>query len=121
MFLSLSSSANMVVQFITVLFVFLFVLAVTYITTRWIAGYHKGRAFNRNIEVLDACKIAPNKSIQIVKAGEKYLVIGIGKDTVTMLTELTKEEIPTADHREQYPLNFKEMLERAKNMKMKKK
>lgn len=38
-------------------------------------------------------KLTPNKYIQIVEAGEVYLVIAIGKDEVTMLAQLTKEQL----------------------------
>lgn len=72
----------------------------------------------RNITVIETFKLTTNKYIQIVKAGEKYLVIGIAKDTITMLTELSEEEIQFAE--EAGPTKFQDILEKAKGMKQKK-
>ena len=73
-------------QLMTVLIIFLIVLAMTYLTTRWIANYQKEYNINHNIEVIETFKLTTNKYIQIVKAGDKYLVIGICKDSITMLS-----------------------------------
>lgn len=84
-------------QLFCVFLIFLFVLAVTYFTTRFIGQYQKTQAFNRNIEVIETFRIANNKYLQIVRAADKYLVIAVCKDTVTMLAELsgdTVEKLP---------------------------
>lgn len=91
--LSISSGLASFFRLIGVLLIFLFVLAVTYATTRWIAQYQQGIAANRNIQVIETFRIGNNKFIQIVQVGEKYLVISVCKDTVNLLTELTEEEL----------------------------
>lgn len=80
-------------QFMEVILIFIFVLAVTYFVTRWIAKYQKISTVNNNLKIIETCRIANNKYLQIVKAGEKYLVIAVSKDSVTMLTEIDKEQI----------------------------
>ena len=80
-------------QLIGVLVSFVFVLLLTYLTTKWIANYQKGHSYNRNLKVIETLKLTNNKYIQIVQVGEVYLVIAIGKDEVTMLTELSKEQL----------------------------
>jgi len=102
-------------QFITVLLIFVVVLGITVLTTKWIANYQKQQNVNENIEVIETTRIANNKYIQIVRAGEKYLVIAVCKDTVTMLSEIQKEML-----REREPMqsfHFKEFLDRAVNKK----
>ncbi|WP_177205639.1 flagellar biosynthetic protein FliO [Acetitomaculum ruminis] len=79
-------------QFIQVLFIFVVVLALTYFTTRWLANYQKKNLVDSEIEVLDMGRLTANKYIQVVKVGDRYLVLGISKDEITMLTELTSEE-----------------------------
>ncbi len=93
MFLANTSKVESVGQFITVLILFLFVLLLTYYTTRWVAGVQKGKISCNNLEVIDTHKITPNKYVQIIRVGEKYIAIAICKDTITMLTELSKEEL----------------------------
>lgn len=80
-------------QLIGVLFIFLFVLLVTYFVTKWIAGYQKQQLHNRNLQIVETLKVSPNKYIQIVKAGEEYLVVGMGKDEMVLLTKLSKTQV----------------------------
>lgn len=70
MLLSVTTKVDGYLQFMTVLILFVFVLAITYLVTRWIANYQKGRAGLGNLEIIETCRVAPNKYIQIVKAGE---------------------------------------------------
>ena len=79
-------------QLIGVLLVFLFVLAITYFTTRWIAQYQQGVMKSRNIQVVEAFRVNNTKFIQIMRVGTKYLVISVCKDTINVLAELTEEE-----------------------------
>lgn len=101
-------------QFLTVLILFVFVLGITWVTTRWIANYQKGRALSGNLEVVETMRITGNKFLQIVRAGKKYLVIAVGKDEIHMLTELAEDEVTTLkEHNTQNP-DFKSILEKLK-------
>lgn len=107
-------------QLLGVLLIFVFVLAITYFTTKWIAGYQKSRSFNKNLKVIETLRLTQNKYIQIVEAGEIYLVIGVGKDEITMLTTLTKEQLKDLDTYEvtkqkEAGENFQEILNRLKD------
>lgn len=95
MVLSASGSGGIgnFVQLLGVLFVFLLVLGLTYFTTKWIASYQKGHSCNKNLKVVETLKLTTNKYIQIIEAGNVYLVIGIGKDEITFLTTLTREQL----------------------------
>ena len=93
MMLSGVSTMDGYLQFITVLLLFLFVLAITYVATRWIAGYQKTRSTGCNIEVIETARIATNKYLQLVRAGSKYLLIAVGKDEIHMLAELSEDEL----------------------------
>ena len=116
-----SSTLNSVFDLLTVLFIFAVVIVLTFLTTRFIAGYQKGKSAGRNFEVLESCRVTSNKYLQIVRAGKKYLVIGIGKDEIHVLAELSEEEITMpAGQAETGMLSFKEMLDKAKHMKDKK-
>ncbi len=113
-----TSSFESFLQLIGVLFIFIFILVITYAATKWIAGYQKGHSFNKNLKVIETLKITTNKYIQIIEAGDEYLVIAIGKDEVTLLTKLTKEQMRELPP-EELPIglpaeNFKEILDRFK-------
>ena len=94
MLLSLTSSGvDSIVQLITVVIIFLFVLVLTYSATRFTAELQKGKMSRANIDVIETLKIAPTKYIQIVKIGEKYFSYVICKDTVTLLGELSEDDV----------------------------
>jgi flagellar protein FliO/FliZ len=106
-----------IVQLITVLLIFIFVLVLAYFTARLTAGVQKGKLKGSNIEVLETIKIAQNKYIQIVRVGEKYFSYIVCKDTVTLLGELDKNEIPDVESTKNVPtpnVKFKEVFDRLK-------
>ncbi|MGN0290530.1 MAG: flagellar biosynthetic protein FliO [Lachnospiraceae bacterium] len=114
-----TSSFSSFMQLLGVLLIFVFVLIITYFTTKWIAGYQKSKSFNKNLRIIETLRLAQNKYIQIIEAGEVYLVVGIGKDEITMLTTLTKEQLNDIDTYEvtkqtEAGENFQEILNKLK-------
>ena len=93
MILALTDRAESFTQFLTVILIFLLVLGLTYLTTRFVGNYQKIRNVNRNFEVIETLKITNGKYLQIVRVGEKYVVIGIGKDSITNICELSPDDI----------------------------
>lgn len=96
-----ASSLESFFRLVGILLVFIFVLIITYVCTRWIARYQKGVTANRNIRVIETFRITNNKFIQIVEVGKVYLAIAVCKDTVTVLCQLKEEELdwkPDPEH-----------------------
>ena len=52
-------------QLITVLLAFVFVLALTLWTTRWIAKYQKGQKAGQNIDVVETCPMAMENTYRL--------------------------------------------------------
>lgn len=112
-----SGQVDSFVQFVTVLLLFLVVLVITYGVTRWISGIQKTQMVGRNMEIVDTMRISSSKYLQIVRAGDKYLVIAVCKDTVTMLAEIPGDSLVLQDNaqmRGNQP-GFREILEKIKN------
>ncbi len=112
-----SGQVDSFVQFVTVLLLFLVVLVITYGVTRWISGIQKTQMVGRNMEIVDTMRISSSKYLQIVRAGEKYLVIAVCKDTVTMLAEIPGDSLVLQDNIQMSgsQMGFREILERIKN------
>lgn len=108
----LTGRSDSYAQFITVLIIFVLVLGVTALITKWIANYQKQQSANCNIEVIETTRIANNKYVQIVRVGDTYMAIAVCKDTVTMLGEVSREQLKDLEHI-QRNVGFKELLERA--------
>lgn len=84
-------------QLITVLVVFVVVLSITALVTKYIARYQKAQSSGSNIEVLETIQIAAGKYIQLIRLGDTYAAIAVCKDTVTMLCQVPKEQIARRD------------------------
>lgn len=102
-------------QFMVVLIIFACVLALTYFVTRWISGYQKNQRAGTNIELIESAPLATNKHIQIVRIGKKYVALSVCKDTVTLLTELSEDEIVIQQTGATSMTSFKEIISRVKN------
>lgn len=112
----LTGGTDSYAQFITVLVVFVLVLGVTALVTRWIANYQKQQNVNVNVEVIETTRIANNKYIQIVRLGETYVAIAVCKDTVTQLCEIPEDQLKKSKPGQGSLLRsagFKEFLDRA--------
>ncbi|MCM1025683.1 MAG: flagellar biosynthetic protein FliO [Roseburia sp.] len=107
----LTGTTDVYAQFITVLIVFVLVLALTALVTKWIAGYQKQQSANTNIEVMETARIANNKYIQIVRIGESYAAIAVCRDTVTLLGIISGEELKTGSQSQGF--SFRDFLEKA--------
>lgn len=115
MLLTISNDMNSFLQFCTVLFIFVLVLGITWVATKWIAHVQNGQtAHSTNIEVIETYRLTANKYIQIVRTGEKYFAVAICKDTVTMLTEIPAEQIHLPDKSAGTMPDFKKIFEMAK-------
>ena len=88
-----SSTLKNIGQLCSVLFIFIFVLFLTYFVTKWIAGYQQSQMFHKNLRIVETMKLTTNKYIQIIEVGDVYLVLGISKDHVETLAELTKDQL----------------------------
>ena len=117
----MTSGLDSVIQFITVLFIFVFVLGVTYFTTRYIAGIQKDKYKTGNMEVIETLRISNNKYLQIVRAGNKYFCMAVCKDTVTMLGEVQEDELVFRDNNANGGTDFKAILEGFKQKQSEKK
>lgn len=105
-----------IVQLFTVILIFIFVLALTYFTTKFTAKLQMGGYQNANVEIIETYKIAPTKYIQVVRIGEKYFSYVVCKETVTLLGELTKDDITDfrKEDKNAAVLSFKDIFEKFK-------
>ena len=110
----LTGSASSYAEFIAVLVIFVLVLGITALTTKWIAGYQKQQSANSNIEVIETSRLTNNKYLQIIRVGETYMVIAVCKDTVTMLGEIPGEQLKNTEFTNSNSgSGFRELLDKA--------
>lgn len=116
----LLTSLDSFVQLMTALLIFAFVLVLTYFTTKFTAGFQKEKMRSPNVEVIDTFKLSNTKLIQIIRTGDHYYSVIACKDTVTLLGELSPEEVKLQESGLGKTMSFQEILDKAKNLKQKK-
>jgi flagellar biosynthetic protein FliO len=69
------------------------VLALAYVSMAALKRYTAGSVSQRGtiLEVLDSTTLGPNRSVYVVRAGEKRLILGVTQNQITALGELTEE------------------------------
>ena len=81
-------------QLIWVLILFVLVLLLTLLTTRFLAKYQRGQMQgSQNLRIIETMCVSANGYIQIIEAGDVYLVIAVSKDHIEKLAELTKDQL----------------------------
>lgn len=97
--------------------VLILILVATYYVTRFVAKQTGGRMNARNIHVIETMKISPTKYIQLIEVAGKYLAIAVSKDQVTMLTEVSGEDIVMPEDGPESGLSFSEIMNKIKKSK----
>lgn len=110
-----SSGWGSFLQLVGLVFLLIIILIATYYTTRLVGGIKQNQLKNSNFKVIDAWRISPNKAVQIVKIGDKYIVLGIGKDTINYITELDEAEVLIRENNASEKLSFRQILEKLRN------
>lgn len=88
-----SSTLQNVLSLIAMLVVFALILVAVHYTTKWMAKSGTIQSGTKNIQVIETYRIAPNKYIQIVRVGTKYVAIAVGKEEISPLTELEESDL----------------------------
>jgi len=83
-----SASADVLGQFFYILLVLAIVILLFLLIARWFASMrYAGRG--KNLRVMESCGVAPQSSVQIVRAGERIFLLGVTKDNISVLAEIT--------------------------------
>lgn len=105
-----SSTMDNALQLFGLILMFCFVLAATYLTSRFVGRSKLGQLRNKNFKVIETYKVAPNKFLQLIKMGSKYVVVSIGKDEVRFITELSEEDVLLPMDNEQQGMKFSDFI-----------
>lgn len=85
-------STSLILNFIKMIFALLFVLALIYLLLHFLKRRNKMFQNLHVLENLGGISVGQNKSIQLVRIGEKVYVVGVGEN-VEMIQELTDQEV----------------------------
>ncbi len=101
-------------QMTGLVFMLIIILIAAYFTSRLVANVKLGQLKKSNFQVIDAYRISANKVLQIVKIGNKYVVLGIGKDSINYITELEEAEVIFREFNQGEKQTFKQIMDKLK-------
>ena len=110
----LNSTGASIIQFISVILIFIFVLLITALATKWIANYQKDKMPGENIVIAETKRIAQNKIITIVRIGDRYFALAVGKDEANLIAEISPDSLQFTQTGGEH-FSFKELLSKLKN------
>ena len=94
--LALASTLDSILTLLWLLICVLAIAALAYLFTRYVAGRGAGvlgmSGGNERFKVLARLSLGREQSVALVRAGERYLLLGVSPSRMTLLAELTQEE-----------------------------
>lgn len=98
-------------SFVKMIFALILILGLIYIMLKFINRRHQLFQQTQSLENLGGISVGQNKSIQIIRVGSKFYLIGVG-DNVQLLKEIEDEAMKEALRNKQVeePLSFKQWL-----------
>jgi flagellar protein FliO/FliZ len=86
---------NVVGRFLYIVVLVLFVVLLAYFTTKLLVAARSGRlrSTKRDLEVIESIGVSQQAWVSIIRAGSRYILLGITKENITLLSELDKETL----------------------------
>lgn len=109
-------------RFLSLIFVFIVVLAVTYYVTRWVGNFQKERYTKGNIQIIEARQIGQNKFIYVAKIGNDYFALSSGKENFSVIGKIDEAGLTLPEESKESDTNklhepFLAVLQKVKNAK----
>lgn len=83
-----SSTFGMIGQFFLLVIVFIAIIMLAYFSTKWIASFRMGMRKNSAIKMISSMPLGGSNSLQLIKVGERYFLIGVSKEQITYIAEI---------------------------------
>lgn len=87
------NSVQSLFELLGIILIFVIVLVVCYYTTKFVAGRQLVQKKIGNFEIIETYALSQNKYLQLIRMGNKYIVISVAKDTINYITEIAEDEV----------------------------
>ena len=109
------SSTESILKLIGLIILCILIIAASYYVTRLIGTSKAGTFKSTNFRPIDAYRLSPNKYLQLIRIGSRYVVIAVCKDSVSFVCELKEDEVTTVTSDPGKMVSFKDIF--AKSLK----
>jgi len=85
-----------ILDLLVTLLVFLAVILLAWLAARWLMRrmYGPGATGGGRIRVVERVPLEPRKTLYLLEAGEKYLLVGATDHEIRVLAEFTRDQLP---------------------------
>lgn len=78
--------------------IYIFILCIVvfvgaYYTSRLLGNYQLNNKKLSNLKILEVISVGPQKTIQLIKVGNEFILVGVTKDKITFLKEVSEANI----------------------------
>lgn len=116
-----SSTVEMLGQFFFLIIIFIIILILAFYSTKFIANAKIKSTKNNNMRIVESMGIGFQHTIQLLKVGNKYLVISVSKDKVEFIAEIDEKSIDINEdvrvENKEFETYFKEIIQNLKKKK----
>ena len=94
----ISTSSNSIWKLLGLILLCAVIVVACYYTTRFIGRKSQGiqgGGSGKNIRALETFRVTQNKYLQLIKCGDKYLLISVTKDNISLVSEIDGESLLT--------------------------
>ena len=91
----LQNPLSVVLSLVVGLVLFVLVLFLAWLCTRWLGGYYRARgAQGGSIRVLERTVIGPDRTLMVVRVGERVLLLGVSPQNISLVGEISPDAYP---------------------------
>lgn len=99
--------------FLSLIFAFALILGLAYVTTKIVASANFKKYKNKNMRLLEGMQLGPQKSLQLVRVGNKILLLALSKDNVEKIETFYPNELNVSeDDYDKNIVSFQEVFEK---------
>jgi len=80
-------------QFITVIILFFVILWAAYIATKFLGNFQMNKGNGNNLKIIEVMPVGPQKTLQLIRIGSEYMVIGVSKDHITFVQSVEESKL----------------------------
>lgn len=108
----ISTSSNSIWKLLGLILLCAVIIVACYYTTRFVGRKSQGiqgGGSGKNIRALETFRVTQNKYLQLIKCGDKYLLISVTKDNISLVSEIDGDSLLTAPEGGSHK-SFKEII-----------
>lgn len=101
-------------QFFGIMILFFVVLYAAYFVSKNLGKWQKNQASSANMNIMEVLSVGPQKTLQLVRIGNKYLLISVTKERINNICEINEKDLIIQDTKD-LKIPFETLIEKLKN------